>query len=71
MLSSSRMRYSGFKSTTLPNGLRVVSEKLDLPVSTVGLWINAGSRYERPMNNGVAYFAERMAFKVPLPIKSS
>ena len=30
----------------------------------VGLWIDAGSRYENEKNNGVAHFLEHMAFKV-------
>ena len=30
----------------------------------VGLWIDAGSRYENERNNGVAHFLEHMAFKV-------
>ena len=30
----------------------------------VGLWIDAGSRYENEANNGVAHFLEHMAFKV-------
>jgi len=32
----------------------------------VGLWIDAGSRYENEKNNGVAHFLEHMAFKVRL-----
>lgn len=31
--------------------------------ATVGLWIDAGSRYETDKNNGVAHFLEHMAFK--------
>ena len=30
----------------------------------VGLWIDAGSRYETEENNGVAHFLEHMIFKV-------
>ncbi len=29
----------------------------------MGLWIDAGSRYETEKNNGVAHFLEHMAFK--------
>lgn len=32
--------------------------------SQVGLWIDAGSRYEHERNNGTAHFLEHMAFKV-------
>lgn len=49
--------------STLGNGLRVASENSGIPTSTVGLWIDAGSRYENEKNNGVAHFLEHMAFK--------
>jgi len=51
------------KVTTLDNGLRVASEDSGIPTATVGLWIDAGSRFENPENNGVAHFLEHMAFK--------
>lgn len=34
----------------------------------VGLWIDAGSRYENEKNNGTAHFLEHMAFKVSVKI---
>jgi len=49
--------------TTLDNGLRVATEDSGSPTATVGLWIDAGSRYENEKNNGVAHFLEHMAFK--------
>ncbi|KAL3048594.1 mitochondrial-processing peptidase subunit beta [Trematomus bernacchii] len=51
------------KVTTLENGLRVSSEDSGLTTCTVGLWIDAGSRYENARNNGTAHFLEHMAFK--------
>uniref|UniRef100_A0A9J7ZSY1 Mitochondrial-processing peptidase subunit beta n=1 Tax=Cyprinus carpio carpio TaxID=630221 RepID=A0A9J7ZSY1_CYPCA len=51
------------KVTTLDNGLRVASEDSGLTTCTVGLWIDAGSRYENERNNGTAHFLEHMAFK--------
>uniref|UniRef100_A0A672FRM2 Mitochondrial-processing peptidase subunit beta n=1 Tax=Salarias fasciatus TaxID=181472 RepID=A0A672FRM2_SALFA len=51
------------KVTTLENGLRVASEDSGLTTCTVGLWIDAGSRYENQRNNGTAHFLEHMAFK--------
>lgn len=51
------------KVTCLPNGIRVVTEDSGIPTCTVGLWIDAGSRYETKDNNGVAHFLEHMAFK--------
>lgn len=50
--------------TALGNGLRVASEDSGAATATVGLWIDAGSRYENEQNNGVAHFLEHMAFKV-------
>uniref|UniRef100_A0A803W679 Mitochondrial-processing peptidase subunit beta n=2 Tax=Ficedula albicollis TaxID=59894 RepID=A0A803W679_FICAL len=47
----------------LENGLQVASEDSGLSTCTVGLWIDAGSRYENEKNNGTAHFLEHMAFK--------
>ncbi|XP_071450232.1 mitochondrial-processing peptidase subunit beta [Hetaerina americana] len=49
--------------TTLSHGMKVASEDSGAPTATVGLWIDAGSRYENEKNNGVAHFLEHMAFK--------
>lgn len=47
----------------MDSGLRVASEDSGSQTATVGLWIDAGSRYEDARNNGVAHFLEHMAFK--------
>lgn len=52
------------KVTTLENGMRVATEDNGSQTATVGLWIDAGSRWETPSNNGVAHFVEHMLFKV-------
>ena len=49
--------------TTLANGLRVASQKTFGDVATVGVWIDAGSRYESAATNGTAHFLEHLAFK--------
>ncbi|XP_063438321.1 mitochondrial-processing peptidase subunit beta-like [Mytilus galloprovincialis] len=49
--------------TTLDNGVRVATEDSGIPTCTVGLWIDAGSRFENAKNNGTAHFLEHMAFK--------
>ena len=50
--------------STLPNGLRVASETHPYAeTATVGVWIDAGSRYETDVTNGTAHFLEHMAFK--------
>lgn len=41
----------------------MASEDSGLSTCTVGLWIDAGSRYENEKNNGTAHFLEHMAFK--------
>ncbi len=50
--------------TRLPNGLTVVSEHMPR-VETVsfGAYVAAGTRHERPEENGVSHFLEHMAFK--------
>lgn len=51
--------------TTLSNGLRVATERMEgCETATVGMWIDAGSRYEDGRTNGVAHFLEHMIFKV-------
>nr|P43264.1 RecName: Full=Ubiquinol-cytochrome-c reductase complex core protein I, mitochondrial; Flags: Precursor [Euglena gracilis] len=47
----------------LPNGFRIASESKDGDTCTVGVWIDAGSRWETEKNNGVAHFLEHMNFK--------
>jgi predicted Zn-dependent peptidase len=52
------------KDTTLPNGLRVVTDAMDTVESTsLGVWVNAGTRHETPEVNGVSHLLEHMAFK--------
>jgi processing peptidase subunit alpha len=49
--------------TVLPNGLKVVSEETYRASSSLGLFIDAGSRYETDANNGISHLLEHMAFK--------
>ena len=42
---------------------RVVTEDLGGLSACIGLWIDAGSRYETSRNNGVAHFLEHLIFK--------
>lgn len=51
------------KVSELQNGMRIATEDSGLETCTVGIWIDAGSRYETPAHNGVAHFLEHMAFK--------
>lgn len=50
--------------TTLANGFRVLSERLPgVRTAAVGVWVDAGTRYEPAELNGVAHLLEHMAFK--------
>ena len=50
--------------TTLPNGLRVATEHIPFAeTTTVGVWINSGSRFETDETNGAAHFLEHILFK--------
>lgn len=54
----------GVRLTTLPNGIRVVSEHLDGVRSvSVGFWVGVGSRDERPPLEGATHFLEHLLFK--------
>ncbi|KAJ3103351.1 55 kDa erythrocyte membrane protein [Physocladia obscura] len=50
--------------TKLANGFTVATESNpNYQTATVGVWIDAGSRFENTKNNGTAHFLEHMAFK--------
>ncbi|KAM0451898.1 hypothetical protein ACHAO4_005855 [Trichoderma viride] len=49
--------------TTLPNGLRVASEALPGSFSGVGVYVEAGSRFENESLRGVSHIMDRLAFK--------
>ncbi|KAG0170766.1 Mitochondrial-processing peptidase subunit alpha [Apophysomyces sp. BC1034] len=51
------------KVTTLPNGIRVASENTPGHFSAVGVYVDAGSRYESEETRGVSHILDRMAFK--------
>ncbi|KAK2755063.1 Mitochondrial-processing peptidase subunit alpha [Arachnomyces sp. PD_36] len=49
--------------TELPNGIRVATESLPGPFSGVGVYVDAGSRYEDESLRGVSHIIDRLAFK--------
>jgi len=52
------------RRTILPNGLTLLTEKMDHVRSVaMGVWIRAGSRHELPEVNGISHFVEHMVFK--------
>jgi len=53
-----------YKRIVLPGGTKVVTEEIPHVRScTVGLWLNAGSRWESPKINGISHFIEHLVFK--------
>jgi predicted Zn-dependent peptidase len=55
---------SVYQKTDLPNGLRVVTERIPAVRSaSVGIWVTVGSRHENAAENGISHFIEHMAFK--------
>jgi predicted Zn-dependent peptidase len=52
------------RSTTLPNGLLILTESMPhLRSIAMGCWIDCGSRDESPETNGISHFIEHMVFK--------
>jgi processing peptidase subunit alpha len=49
--------------TTLPNGIRVATEALPGHFSGIGVYVDAGSRYENEALRGVSHIVDRLAFK--------
>lgn len=53
-----------FEKTTLPNGIRVVTERMpELHSVSVGFWVETGSRHENLSLAGISHFLEHMLFK--------
>ncbi|KAF7030143.1 hypothetical protein CFC21_041749 [Triticum aestivum] len=59
------LRLPAARVSTLPTGLRVVTQSYPAAtrMASVGVWVDAGSRFELPGTNGTAHFLEHMAFK--------
>ena len=50
--------------TTLANGLRVVSHRMEhLETLSLGIWVATGARHELMPEHGISHFLEHMAFK--------
>ncbi|KAI2484060.1 Mitochondrial-processing peptidase protein [Pyrenophora tritici-repentis] len=49
--------------TTLPNGIRVATEALPGHFSGIGVYVDAGSRYENDALRGVSHIIDRLAYK--------
>jgi predicted Zn-dependent peptidase len=52
------------QTSTLPNGLRIVTDRMAaVETASIGIWVDVGTRYEPAEINGVAHLLEHMAFK--------
>ena len=52
------------KSTTISNGIRVITSSLPTVQSvTFGIWVGVGARYENQTLSGVSHFIEHLLFK--------
>lgn len=55
---------SSVKKSTLSNGIRVLTEPIpQFSSATIGIWVENGSRFESPAENGISHFLEHMLFK--------
>lgn len=55
---------TGVKTTTLPNGITVVSDAMPhLGTASLGIWVGAGARDEGEQEHGISHLLEHMAFK--------
>lgn len=55
---------NGIRVSTLANGLRVATDPVaSVETASVGVWVEAGSRYEKSNVGGVSHFLEHMVFK--------
>ena len=64
MTADSNQSRTDIETTTLPNGVRVITEAMPHVRSvSVGIWIGTGSRRETPEQNGISHFIEHMLFK--------
>lgn len=53
-----------YNKSVLPNGIRLVTEKIpSVRSAALGIWVTVGSRHESEKLNGISHFIEHMAFK--------
>jgi len=63
-MSVSLLNERDIRSTTFPNGVRVITESMRHVRSvSVGIWIGSGTRRESQDQNGISHFIEHMVFK--------
>src|SRR5439155_288999 len=62
-LKGGRMK-EGYRKGSLPNGTRVVTERMEHVRSVaVGVWVETGSRHEPENRGGMSHLIEHLVFK--------
>src|SRR5580700_7708693 len=52
------------QKSVIGNGVRILTEAMPQVVSSsIGIWVENGSRYEEPAENGTSHFIEHLLFK--------
>ncbi len=58
------MTDEGYRKSVLPNGIRVITERMPHVRSVaVGVWVETGSRHEPESRGGISHFIEHLVFK--------
>lgn len=52
-----------FRKTVFSNGLTLLTERQNFKSLSIGAWVRAGTRHERPREAGISHFLEHMLFK--------
>jgi predicted Zn-dependent peptidase len=61
---STKTLQDGARRTTLPSGLRIITEAIPTTRSAaLGIWVGIGSRDETPAMSGASHFLEHLLFK--------
>ena len=64
MIGSATALDGEYRKTTLPNGIRLVTEWIPHVRSiAVGVWVDTGSRHEPADRGGISHFIEHLVFK--------
>ena len=63
-VTAAKKKGSDYQKTVLPNGLRVLSERIPSVRSiSLGVWVDVGGRNEAESENGISHLIEHMVFK--------
>jgi len=64
LIPNASVTQAGIVRDVLPNGLRLLTERMPHVRSvSIGVWLARGSRHEPQEQSGIAHFVEHMLFK--------